>query len=72
MAEFCESCADELGFPSEDFNTDQIFGSLMDEHYLPLICEGCALLGVGRLGEEKIMIYSQGDLDRMHERILNK
>jgi hypothetical protein len=71
MAEFCEKCADELGFPRPDFNTDEIFGSLMDEHYLPVICEGCALLGIGRVGEKKILIHSQYDLDKMHELIIN-
>lgn len=73
MADFCNACAPEIWgdeFPP-DIDTDQIFGSLMDEHYQDgIICEGCGLRAVGRVGDEKILIYDNSDLNRMHEMIL--
>ena len=75
MADFCDKCAPEMwgeDIPA-DIDTDQIFGSLMDEHYQDgFICEGCGLRAVGRVGDEKILIYDNTDLHRMHEMIMAK
>lgn len=55
MADFCDNCAKEMGFPSSDFNIDEIFNNLELDEIESVFCEGCGMVGVGK-DENGIML----------------
>lgn len=57
MADFCTECSKEMGFPVADINETEIFSKLEKNQYLPVLCEGCGMLAIGR-GEDGKMMYA--------------
>lgn len=50
MADFCSKCAPEMWGESHPVDIDilQIVENLEYDTYVPCICEGCGLLGIGK------------------------
>lgn len=50
MADFCNKCAPEMWGPETPADIDilQIVENLEYDTYVPCICEGCGLLGIGK------------------------
>jgi hypothetical protein len=57
MAEFCNKCAEEMGFPEPDINVYEIWESLQPGYYEGgHICEGCGFLGIARGTNDEIFV----------------
>lgn len=63
MADFCTECSKEMGFPKPDINEKEIFDSLEKNQYLPVICEGCGMLAIGRGDDDKMMFAYTSEED---------
>ena len=50
MADFCNKCAEEMGFPEPDINVYAIWESLEPGYYESgHICEGCGFIGIATI-----------------------
>ena len=56
MADFCNKCAEEHGFPTPDIDIPKLFDDLIPETYFPVICEGCSMLGVGKNEDGELIL----------------
>ena len=67
MADFCNKCSEEMFgdlFPA-DIDVPKIFESLKVDTYIPVLCEGCGMLGIGKNKEEElIMIFAVDEDDK--------
>lgn len=62
MADFCNKCAEEMGFPEPDIDVYKIWESLEPGYYQSEICEGCGFLGILRSEDNQILvILDSGD-----------
>jgi hypothetical protein len=63
MAEFCNKCAEEMGFPSADIDIYAIAeNNLKEGEYMPTLCEGCGMVAIGKGEDGKIMLaYPSGE-----------
>ncbi len=58
MADFCNKCSDEMGFPKPDLDVYTIKERLQKGFYASYICEGCGFLGIARgLNDETLVIF---------------
>lgn len=49
MADFCEKCAEKMGFDKCDFDIEKELESLQIDRILsPYLCEGCGLKAVAK------------------------
>ena len=58
MADFCNRCATEMwgdDFPPE-IDVQKIAESLEPNTYMPVLCEGCRMVAVGKNEKQEIMI----------------
>ena len=46
MADFCDRCAEKMGF-EPDFVVTEVFKGLHNNYYTTVLCEGCAMGAVG-------------------------
>ena len=59
MADFCSNCHRDMGFPGEpDYDIEMIAQSLDPGFVTGVLCEGCAMIGVGRSEEDEIIIIN--------------
>ena len=56
MADFCNKCSAEHGF-NVDINLNTVFASLVLDEAISFICEGCAMIAVGRTEDDKCVVY---------------
>jgi hypothetical protein len=63
MADFCNKCAEEMGFQQPDIDVYKIWESLEPGYYEGgHICEGCGLLGVARgMNNEVFVLHDIGE-----------
>ena len=64
MADFCNKCAEEMGFPEPDIEVYTIWESLEPGFYQSgYICEGCGFLGIshGLNGEVFVLMDAGND-----------
>ncbi len=63
MADFCNKCSVEMGFPEPDIDVYKIWESLEPGYYESgHICEGCGFLGVARgMHDEVFVLHDIGD-----------
>jgi hypothetical protein len=58
MADFCNKCAEEMGFPEPDLDVFKIKETLEKGFYTSCICEGCGFLGIARgENDETLVIF---------------
>jgi len=59
MAAFCNVCAEKMGVEA-DFNIENIFNRLKEDHYQIVLCEGCTLSAISKQkGEMKLLPYDK-------------
>jgi hypothetical protein len=67
MADFCNKCAEEMGFSEPDINVYAIWESLEPGYYESgHICEGCGFIGIARGLEHEVFVLhdaGQGNVD---------
>ena len=65
MADFCNKCSVEMGFPEPDIDVYKIWESLEPGFYEGgHICEGCGFLGIAKgMNNEIFVIHDTGDND---------
>ena len=57
MAEFCNKCAEKMGFQEPDINVYEIWESLQPGYFEGgHICEGCGFLGIARGTNDEIFV----------------
>jgi hypothetical protein len=62
MADFCNKCSIEMGFPTPDIDVYKIFDSLQPGFFETHICEGCGFVGIARSeNDELFVIHQNGD-----------
>lgn len=62
MADFCNKCSEEMGFPKPDIDVYSIKESLEIGYYVPYICEGCGFIGIARgENDETFVIFDDGN-----------
>jgi len=63
MADFCNKCAEEMGFQQPDIYVYKIWESLEPGYYEGgHICEGCGFLGVARgMNDEIFVLHDIGE-----------
>jgi hypothetical protein len=72
MADFCNRCATEMwgdDFPPE-IDVQKIAESLEPNTYMPVLCEGCRMVAVGKNEKQEIMIahvIEEGQVDDLVE-----
>ena len=59
MADFGSCCAGKHEFGA-DFDIDEIFESLPDNHYMPVLCEGCGLKVISKDENGKFRVAYMG------------
>ena len=47
MADFCEQCAEKMGF-KKDFDVEVMFQTLQDGFMTSCLCEGCGLVAIAK------------------------
>lgn len=62
MADFCESCAKEMGFPG-DYIFSEFETSLDPEFATSVLCEGCCMTWIGK-NENGEMVFGYEDEDQ--------
>jgi hypothetical protein len=64
MAEFCTACHRDMGFSGEpDLDVEKIAKDAGIGMYMPVICEGCGMSGIGQDDEGNIIVFNES-----HER----
>ncbi len=63
MAEFCNKCAQEMGFAEPEIDVYAIAeNELSPGMYMPVLCEGCSMVAVGVGEDERTMLaYPTGE-----------
>ena len=57
MAEFCQKCADNLGFPEADLTIQKL--DVKHKHYCVALCEGCGMIFVVNLNDIEVIYRSE-------------
>jgi hypothetical protein len=57
MADFCTHCAPRMWGPEipADIDIHKIYEKVPNDHYMSVICEGCALVSIGRENDQMIL-----------------
>jgi hypothetical protein len=62
MADFCNKCSVEMGFPEPDIDVYKIWESLEPGFFEGHICEGCGFLGIAHgINDEIFVIHDIGN-----------
>lgn len=57
MADFCNKCSEEMGFPEPDIDVYKIWESLKPGYWVGgYICEGCGFLGIAKGENNEILV----------------
>lgn len=55
MADFCNICADDLGF-KPDIRIDEVYDELKNGTFIQVLCEGCTLDAIGKSEDGKLIV----------------
>ena len=61
MADFCNKCAEELGFGIPDIDVYEIHESLEPGFFESCLCEGCGMLGVAKSEHGELFVIHDDD-----------
>lgn len=61
MADFCNKCSVEMGFPEPDIDVYKIFESLEPGYFQSEICEGCGFVGIARSENDELFVIHQSE-----------
>jgi hypothetical protein len=56
MADFCNKCSVEMGFPEPDIDVYKIWESLEPGFFESCICEGCGIIGIARSENNELFV----------------
>jgi hypothetical protein len=56
MADFCNKCSGEMGFPEPDIDVYKIWESLKQGYFESCLCEGCGMRGVARSENDELFV----------------
>lgn len=56
MADFCNKCAEEMGFPQPDIDVYQIHESLEPGFFESCLCEGCGIRGIAKGENDELFV----------------
>jgi hypothetical protein len=56
MADFCNLCAEEMGFSAPEIDVYQIVEELVPSTYMLVLCEGCGMQSVGKGADGQGMV----------------
>ena len=64
MAEFCNVCAERLfgDNATPEIDVDSIANSLTKEHYIAVLCEGCAMVAVEKDADDNIFLITSDSI----------
>jgi len=63
MAEFSKQYDELIGLGFHDFNIEEIFNSLENDHYISTICEGFGFDAIGKFNDKCMLHFSKYDQD---------
>lgn len=61
MADFCNRCSVEMGFPEPDIDVYKIWESLKPGYFESCLCEGCGIRGVARGENNELFVILLGE-----------